>query len=76
MAPRRSSTLRVLADQWSGLTHYERFESGVALALTLVIMLVIAVARALGVTDWRRRERDDRLRSATATDAPPAESPA
>ena len=46
MAPRGSSRWRVVAGQWSGLTHYQRFESGVALALTLVIMLVIAVALA------------------------------
>jgi hypothetical protein len=39
-------------------------------------MLVIAVALALDVTDLLMRERDDRLRPAAATDAPPAEPPA
>lgn len=33
-----------MAEQWSALTFYQRFESGVALALTLIITLVIVVA--------------------------------
>ena len=35
---------RLMAEQWSALTFYQRFESGVALALTLIITLVIVVA--------------------------------
>ena len=35
---------RVITEQWSALTFYQRFESGVALALTLIITLVIVVA--------------------------------
>ena len=35
---------RLIAEQWSALTFYQRFESGVALALTLIITLVIVVA--------------------------------
>ncbi len=33
-----------MAEQWSALTFYQRFESGVTLALTLIITLVIVVA--------------------------------
>jgi hypothetical protein len=36
--------LRGEAQGWHALTFYQRFESGVALALTLVIALVIVVA--------------------------------
>jgi len=35
---------RLIAEQWSALTFYQRFESVVALALTLIITLVIVVA--------------------------------
>ena len=43
-----------MAEQWSALTFYQRFESGVALALTLIITLVIVVALfrlVVGVVD-------------------------
>jgi uncharacterized membrane protein (DUF373 family) len=35
---------RLLADQWPGLTFYQRFESVIALALTLIVTLVVLVA--------------------------------
>jgi len=35
---------RSIAEQWPALTFYQRFESGVAFALTLIISLVIVVA--------------------------------
>ena len=38
------SRWRVRAAQWSALTFYQRFESVVAFALTLLITLVIVVA--------------------------------
>jgi uncharacterized membrane protein (DUF373 family) len=38
------SRWRLMAEQWSALTFYQRFESGVALVLTLIIILVIGVA--------------------------------
>ncbi len=48
------SRWRLLSEQWPALTLYQRFESGVALALTLLISLVIVVALVrlfIGVVD-------------------------
>lgn len=40
----RSSIWSIFRNNWSALTFYQRFESGVALALTLLVMVVISVA--------------------------------